>query len=103
VAEVLARPQIARRSHLTPAEIQDLLRAMRVLGEIVVVSGEVELCRDPDDDVVIETARNGQADVLVTGDRDLIADPAVVSFLQVANVRVLTVAEFIQELEDLDA
>jgi putative PIN family toxin of toxin-antitoxin system len=102
IADVLARPHIARRSHLTSAEIAELLQAMRVLAEIVEVGGEVVVCRDPDDDVVIETAHNGRVDVLVTGDRDLTDDPAVVNFLQTAGIRTLTLVDFIRELDDLE-
>jgi putative PIN family toxin of toxin-antitoxin system len=101
LADVLARPHIAVRSRLSRTEIRDLLQAMRDLGEVVDVPGAVAVCRDPDDDAVIETAMVGNADVLVSGDRDLIADPAVRELLAGAGVRLLTVAEFVAELEDM--
>jgi uncharacterized protein len=99
VADVLTRPRIAERSRFTPSETSDLVAAMRDLGELVPVTGERGICRDPDDDVVIETAICGQADVLVTGDQDLLADPAVEKLLAEAGVRLLPVAQFVKELE----
>ena len=41
----------------------------------VKVAGQhgVRVCRDPDDDALIETAAFGGADVLVTGDQDILA------------------------------
>ena len=41
--------------------------------EIVPTLQIVRLCRDPHDDVVLEAALNGRADVIVTGDKDLLA------------------------------
>jgi putative PIN family toxin of toxin-antitoxin system len=103
VADVLSRPRIAQRSRFTHTELRDLVAAMRILGEVVPISGERGLCRDPDDDAVIETAISGQADGLVTGDRDLTADPAVGTLLAEAGVRLLTAAQFASELAAVDA
>jgi putative PIN family toxin of toxin-antitoxin system len=98
VEDVLSRPRIARQSRFTRAEIADLVAAMRVLGEVVLISGERGLCRDPKDDAVIETAICGRADALVSGDRDLSADPAVVALLEEAGIRLLTVAQLVPDL-----
>jgi putative PIN family toxin of toxin-antitoxin system len=98
-ADVLARPRIARRSRLTRAEVAALVAAMRDLGEIAPIAGVVSICRDPDDDLVIETAISGRADALVSGDRDLTADPMIAALLDEADVRVLTVAQLVYELE----
>lgn len=38
----------------------------------IAVEGTVNVCRDPDDNVVLECARNAQADIIVTGDQDLL-------------------------------
>jgi predicted nucleic acid-binding protein len=46
------------------------------VAEWVPITGAVRACRDPDDDKFLETAINGEADCIVTGDRDLLAlDP----------------------------
>jgi predicted nucleic acid-binding protein len=72
---------------------------MRELGELVAVPGERGICRDPDDDPVIETAAVGRADVLVSGDADLLDDPAVAALLTHAGVQLLMVAELVSVLE----
>jgi putative PIN family toxin of toxin-antitoxin system len=41
--------------------------------EIVPVIQVVRACRDPRDDIFLEAAVNGRADVVVTGDKDLLA------------------------------
>ena len=43
------------------------------LVEIVEVVQQVRACRDPDDDKFLEAEVNGRADVVVSGDADLLA------------------------------
>jgi predicted nucleic acid-binding protein len=65
----------------------------------VSIPGGLQLCRDPNDDPVIETALEGRADVLVSEDKDLTDDLDVAAVLASGGVRVLRVAKFLAELE----
>lgn len=38
----------------------------------VTVRGDLQVCRDPDDDIVLECARNAAAQIIISGDRDLL-------------------------------
>jgi predicted nucleic acid-binding protein len=67
-------------------------------AEIVVPPGLIRLCRDPDDDVVIETAVFGRADLVVTRDDDLKGASEVVAFLREMSIPVRTVRQFLAEL-----
>ena len=49
-----------------------LLLRLAPLVEIVKIVQTVQACRDPRDDKFLEAAVNGRADVIVTGDRDLV-------------------------------
>jgi uncharacterized protein len=56
-----------------PRERRDaLLLRLAPLIEIVEVVQRVQASRDPDDDKFLEVAINGRADVVVSGDRDLL-------------------------------
>lgn len=56
-----------------PRERRDaLLLRLAPLIEIVEVVQRVQTCRDPDDDKFLEVAINGRADVIVSGDGDLL-------------------------------
>jgi putative PIN family toxin of toxin-antitoxin system len=99
LAKVLARRRIARRTGLTPEEQEEFLNSLRDLADVVTLTGEVRLCRDPNDDTVIETALVGKANVLVSRDEDLTRTPELAGVLAQAGVRVLTVARFLAELE----
>ena len=45
---------------------------IEAVSEWVAITGARMGCRDPDDDKLLETALTGEADCLVTGDRDLL-------------------------------
>jgi putative PIN family toxin of toxin-antitoxin system len=95
--DVLSRPKLAQRG-INADEVGSLLAVLRSGGALAQVEGTVRVCRDPDDNVVIETAIRGGADVLVSGDHDLTQMVEVAEHLAKAGVRVLTVSQFLQEL-----
>jgi putative PIN family toxin of toxin-antitoxin system len=41
-------------------------------GQRVPIVYTVHACRDPKDNMILEAAVNGQADIIVTGDKDLV-------------------------------
>ena len=89
--ETLGRPKLAR--YFTPAEQSNFLFALRQVSEIVAIRGIQMGCRDADDDMVLETAVRGNADCVVTGDRDLLIMGAV------DRVPILSPGAFLQRLE----
>jgi putative PIN family toxin of toxin-antitoxin system len=99
LAEVLARPRLVQRYNLTAAKVQALLVVLGD-GELAEVTGAIRVCRDPDDDMVIETAINGQVDVLVSRDDDLKRSPQVAATLLEHGVQVLSVQRFLDHLEE---
>ena len=100
LAAVLARPRFTRRFDVTPDKLADLLAVLRDEASIVEVTGAVRVCRDPKDDMVIETAINGGADVLVSRDDDLKRAPEVAEALAEHGIRVLTVQHFLDALQE---
>jgi putative PIN family toxin of toxin-antitoxin system len=52
---------------------EELLVRLAPLVEIVEIVQQVRACRDPHDDQFLEAAVNGRADVIITGDKDLLA------------------------------
>jgi putative PIN family toxin of toxin-antitoxin system len=99
LAEVLARPRIARKYGVTRTDIEEVLAVLRERGTGVVITGNLHLCRDPDDDVVLETAFRGRANTLVSRDEDLKGDVELVRLLHAAGIQVLSVGRFLTALE----
>jgi putative PIN family toxin of toxin-antitoxin system len=73
LVEVLARPYLAPL--IAPAARDRLLELMAA-AELVVITERIAACRDPTDDKFLELAVNGRADLIVSGDTDLLVlDP----------------------------
>lgn len=71
--DVMVRPHLARL--IAPAAAEWIL-AMLADAEDVAIDETIIACRDPTDDKFLEVAVNDRADVLVSGDGDLLAlDP----------------------------
>lgn len=99
LAEVLNRPRIKDKYGLTIADIKELLVLIEERSESVHITGNVKLCRDRNDDMVIETAVNGRVEYLVTRDDDIKHDSEVSFFLQRYKVEILSVAKFLSIIE----
>jgi uncharacterized protein len=67
--EVLARPYIAGVT--IPALREGVVR-MLAAAELVPIVERITACRDPTDDKFLELAVNGHADLIVSGDADLL-------------------------------
>jgi len=90
LASRLMRPKFDR--YVDHELRQRFIADLAGVAEWVAITGSVRACRDPDDDKVLETAINGEADSIVTGDADLLAlDPF-------AGMRILRPQEFLNAL-----
>ena len=67
--EVIARPYLAS---LIDTEAQAWSKKLIAAAELVTITECITACRDPTDDKFLELAINGHADVIVSGDSDLL-------------------------------
>lgn len=67
--EVVARPYFAS---LIDADTRAWLKKLMAAAELVAITERITVCRDPTDDKFLELAVNGHADLIVTGDADLL-------------------------------
>nr|WP_315183584.1 putative toxin-antitoxin system toxin component, PIN family [uncultured Albidiferax sp.] len=93
LADVLTRPSLTKRLHqihmTTHAVLADYVRVVTVVQPQPLSQ---PVCRDPDDDEVLALALSAQADVIVSGDNDLLV---LQSFEGIA---IITAAEALQRL-----
>lgn len=66
---VLARPYLAP---LIAFAAREWLTNLLATAELVTISERIAACRDPTDDKFLELAVNGHADLIVSGDADLL-------------------------------
>ena len=98
IGDVLRRPRIKKKYQIREQEIVQHLRLIAAGAAVVPVAGTLKLCRDPDDDVVLETAIAGGAKYLVTRDDDLKRDLDLVRQMKEHGVRVMSVSRFLATL-----
>lgn len=70
LADVLSRPKFDRY-----VSVEDRRRFLLLLGgvvRIIPITHRIQVCRDPKDDMLLHVALNGEAQALVTGDKDLL-------------------------------
>ena len=89
--KVTTKPHLADR--IASSELQRLIETLRLLSEWIDL-GDIEhprVVRDRNDDYLIALATIGRADVLITGDYDLLELDLPLSF------RIMSMAEFLGE------
>jgi putative PIN family toxin of toxin-antitoxin system len=69
LADVLARPELDR--YLSLKTRQQFLLELGEIAQVVPIIQRIRVCHDPRDDKFLELAVNGQAKLILTGDRDL--------------------------------
>lgn len=71
LAQVLARPRFD--PYLSPSDRQQFFRLLSGVSRRIPITQRVQVCRDPKDDKFLDVALCGQAQAIVTGDKDLLA------------------------------
>jgi putative PIN family toxin of toxin-antitoxin system len=85
--DVLARPYLAPL--MSPASLV-WLKTLMASAELVVIAEQIAVCRDPTDDKFLELAASGGADLIVSGDADLLV------LNPFRGVPIVTAATFVQ-------
>jgi putative PIN family toxin of toxin-antitoxin system len=98
IAEVLTRPRIRNKYRIDANEVSELLRLLSAQAIIVVPTGQLHLCRDPDDNLILETALLGQARYAISRDDDIKGDQELIAQMLVNTVTVLSVQHFLERL-----
>lgn len=96
--DVLLRPRVMKIRQATAAEVETFVTSIGAVVQLVPVSGDLKLCRDPDDDIVLETAIRGNATCVVSRDEDVTRDLDLVSHLRERGIEAMTVQRFIDYL-----
>ena len=74
--DVINRPRIRDKYHITPEDISTVVALLILRGREIRSVERIEICRDPKDNMVLEAAIAGEAQVIVSGDEDLLTlDP----------------------------
>ena len=86
--EVAKRPKFRR--FFSPADIEELLETIDEYADFVKVNTTIEVCRDPKDNFLLSLSIDGNADFLLTGDKDLL------DLVKFGETKIITISNFLQ-------
>lgn len=89
----LALPRIRVKYAIDDEAIETTVALLAIRGELIHPTRTVKVCRDPQDDMLIEAALAGNAEFLVTGDEDLLV------LKRFGTVRMVTPRAFLAAVE----
>ena len=90
---VLEYPRIRRFKKITDAFIADIAAYLVYQTERVELASTIRLSPDPDDDVFLETAVDGKASLLVTGDK-----AGLLSLGEVQGIPIISASQAVAQL-----
>lgn len=93
LVDVLNRPRIRDKYGLALEDIETVVGLILLRGESIVPKRRITICRDPKDNMLLEAAADGNADMIVSGDDDLLDLGAF------EEIPVTTASEFLAEME----
>ncbi|UCD14946.1 MAG: putative toxin-antitoxin system toxin component, PIN family [Candidatus Omnitrophota bacterium] len=89
IKETLIHKEIG---HISTDDVEHLFRTINTHAKIVTPSKKVSVCRDPEDNKLLEAALAAKAHFLITGDKDLI------TLKTFHKTRIITPKEFLKIL-----
>lgn len=86
--EVVNRPKL--RPFFSETVVVELLETIEEFADFVNVRSEIKLCRDPKDNFLLSLSLDGNADYLLTGDKDLL------DLVKFEKTKITTITDFLQ-------
>jgi putative PIN family toxin of toxin-antitoxin system len=85
---VVNRPKF--RKYFSSKEISNLLNSLQDYAELEVFKSKIDKCRDFKDNFLLSLCKDGNADYLITGDKDLLV------LKKIHHTKIITINEFIE-------
>jgi len=83
--QVAQRPKL--KKFISDARLTRVIELLDTYAAVVTTTSTIDQCRDPDDNFLLELAVDAPADLLVTGDNDLLSLKAI------GSCRIITITE----------
>lgn len=93
LVDVLNRPRIREKYSLSSEDIETVMALILLRGELVVPKRRITVCRDSQDNMFLEAAADGNANMIVSGDDDLL------SLEEFEGIPIITPIEFLKEMD----
>lgn len=97
LADVLYRPRLRTKYQLSNRVLRATIRLIVLRSELIRPDRRIVACRDPRDNMFLEVAVSGRAQVIVSGDEDLL------TLNPFERIPIVTPARFLARLDEGDA
>ncbi|MES2776431.1 MAG: putative toxin-antitoxin system toxin component, PIN family [Bacteroidota bacterium] len=87
--EVARRPKFRR--FFSHADVEQILETIDEYADFVKVQTQIDVCRDPKDNFLLSLSIDGNADYLLTGDKDLL------DMTKFGETEIVTISNFLKE------
>jgi uncharacterized protein len=87
--EVARRPKFRR--FFSASDIEEILETIEEYADFVKVQTKIEVCRDTKDNFLLSLSVDGNADILLTGDKDLL------DLIKFGETKIMTISNFLQD------
>lgn len=91
IETTIAKPKL--KKFFPGNALDEMLTVFEPFIDLINVKSKVEFCRDPKDDFLLALARDGKANYLITGDKDLL------SIGKFEQTNILTITEFLMKIK----
>lgn len=91
IAEILltiAKPKL--KKYFGTNALEEMLSAFEPFIDLIDVESTITVCRDPKDNFLLALAKDGKADYLITGDKDLL------DLQKFGKTKIITIANFFE-------
>lgn len=102
IADVLLRQKLMQKYNYSYADVESLITLCKKQAIVIKPALIIQICRDPDDDKIINCAIVGRSHYLVSGDADLYDDNDVKRILFEYGVQVMKPENFIEIFKEED-
>jgi len=90
---VAQRPKL--KKYFSLKDLEKLLSQIKNVAEFIVVTSDVQICRDPKDNFLLALAKDGTATHLISGDKDLL------DIKEFDNTKIITMTNYLLERKAL--
>jgi|AntRauMFilla1563_2_1112583.scaffolds.fasta_scaffold00973_5 hypothetical protein len=88
ISQTIKKPKLSK--YFQSAGIEDMFDAFDPFIDMIEVSSQVSICRDSNDDFLLNLAIDGNANYLLTGDLDIL------SLKKIGNTQVVKISDFLK-------
>ncbi len=85
--EVTDRPKF--KKYFPKSDVDDILDTIDDVAKFVTVVSKANVCRDPKDNFLLSLSKDGNADILITGDNDLL------QLKKFGKTKIMTITEYL--------